>query len=205
MTVSKTACLGGCLLLILTGSAVADSAFSKLRPMSPIGASKNEPPRNYLGASLGSATTDEFCDGLADCGNDGKSWKAFAGVRMNENIVLESGYVDFGKQTGLDTSGEISQQATAFTVAGVAGIPLSEQIELFGKAGMARWSVEQTINTNQTETTGSDVLVGVGGNYNLGDNMGIRAEWERFKDVGSKDGKAGDIDLLSLGFTFSSL
>lgn len=209
MTLSRTTSVAGCILLMLAGNVLANSSgtspFSKLKPMTPIGSSGNDQPVNYLGASLGSVTTDGFCAGLANCGNSGKSWKAFAGVRMNENIVLEGGYVDFGTQSGTDANGEVSQQATAFTATGVAGIPVSEQIELFGKAGMARWTVEQSASASKAESTGSDILVGVGANYNLGDNMGVRAEWERFKGVGNTAGQQNDIDLLSLGFTFSSL
>lgn len=209
MTISRATCLAGCTLLVLAcnvfAEASADSPFSKIKPMSPIGGSQNAQAPNYLGASIGSTTTDGFCSDLSACENSDKSWKVFAGVRMNENIVVEGGYVDFGTQSGTDASGNVSQQATAFTAAGVAGIPVSEQIEVFGKAGMARWTVEKTDSTGAAENTGTDVLVGVGANYNLGDNMGVRAEWERFKDVGSTAGQEGDIDLLSLGFTFSSL
>lgn len=208
MTTSRTAMAIGCFLLLLTGAALAESSaspFSKLKPMTPIGASENEKAPNYLGASMGSTTTAGFCDGLANCDNSDKSWKAYAGIRMNDNLVLEGGYVDFGKQTGADTNGEVSQQASAFTAAGVAGVPISDQIEVFGKAGLARWTVEQTDSTGSAKTSSADVLVGVGASYDLGDNMGVRAEWERFKDVGGKTGRGSDIDLMSLGLTFSSL
>ncbi len=207
MTISKTTGLAGCILCVLAGNLLAETAGSPpFSPMSPMGGSNKAQAPNYLGASIGSTTTNGFCDGLSACENSDKSWKAFAGVRMNENIVLESGYVDFGKQAGVDASGgNVSQQATAFTAAAVAGIPMNEQIELFGKAGMARWTAEQTDRTGVTESKGTDVLVGAGANYDLGDNMGIRAEWERFKDIGSKAGQDGDIDLMSLGFIFSSL
>ncbi|OQX12384.1 MAG: hypothetical protein BWK73_15135 [Thiothrix lacustris] len=173
--------------------------------MSPIGMNSNAKAPNYLGASIGTTTTDGFCDGLNACENGDKSWKGFAGVRMNDNIVLEAGYVDFGKQSGTATTGNVSQQASAFTTAAVAGIPMNDHIELFGKAGIARWTLEQSDSSGTVENTGTDVLVGVGADYNLGDNMGVRAEWERFKDVGDAAAHASDIDLLSLGFIFSSL
>ncbi|UOG91501.1 MAG: outer membrane beta-barrel protein [Candidatus Thiothrix sulfatifontis] len=207
MTISNTAALAVCLFSVLSSAAMADnsSPFSKIKPMSPIGMNSNAKAPNYLGASIGTTTTDGFCDPLSDCDNGDKSWKAFAGVRMNDNIVLEAGYVDFGKQSGTATTGNISQQASAFTTAAVAGIPMNDQIELFGKAGIARWTLEQTDSSGTVDNTGTDVLVGVGADYNLGDNMGVRAEWERFKDVGDTAAHANDIDLLSLGFIFSSL
>lgn len=207
MTISRIPCVAGCALLVLGAAAWAEaSPGMSAKPFSPIApASSSSQAPNYLGASIGSTTTDGFCDGLSACENSDKSWKAYAGVRMNDNLVLEGGYVDFGKQSGTTSTGAISQQATAFTATGVASVPLTDQIEAFGKAGVARWTVEQTAAGTATESTGTDVLVGIGANYDLGDNMGVRAEWERYKDIGNQDSHAGDIDLMSLGFTFSSL
>ncbi|MGB5599755.1 MAG: outer membrane beta-barrel protein [Thiothrix litoralis] len=210
MTISKATCLAGYTLLVLTCSvfaeASANSAFAKSAPMAPIGGSQTAKAPNYLGASIGKTTTDGFCQDLTACASTDKSWKAFAGVRMNDNIVLESSYVNFGKQSGMDTSGTVSHKPSAYTAAAVAGIPVSDAIEAFGKAGMAHWTVEHTNSSTVVENTGNNIMVGLGANYDLGDNMGIRAEWERYKDVGTTTTQqAGDIDLLSLGFTFSSL
>lgn len=194
---------------MLTGSvftqASANSTFAKSAPMAPISSSSTAKAPNYLGASISKATTDGFCSGVADCENANQSWKAFAGVRANDNIVLESSYVDFGQQSGTDANGATSQQATAFTAAALASIPVSDQIGVFGKAGMARWTLEHTNSTGTTKSTGTDMMIGAGADYDFGDNMGLRAEWERYKDIGSTEGQSGDIDLLSLGFLFSSL
>lgn len=207
MTISKTATLVVCLISALANTAMAgdSSPFSKIKPMSPIGMDTNAKAPNYLGASIGTTTTDKFCNELSACDNGDKRWKAFAGVRMNDNIVLEAGYVDFGEQSGTTTTGDVNQHASAFTTAAVASISMNNQIELFGKGGVARWALKQTENNTTVEDTGTDVLVGVGADYNLGNNMGVRAEWERFKDVGGAAAHANDIDLLSLGFMFSSL
>jgi opacity protein-like surface antigen len=211
MTMIKTTCLAGCTLLVLTCNVFAEvsanSAFAKSAPMAAIngGANSAQAP-NYLGASIGSTTTDGFCNGLSACESTAKSWKAFAGVRMNENIVLESGYVDFGKQAGIASNGStVGQQASAYTAAAIAGVPVNDQIEAFGKAGVARWAVDTTTSTTTTASKGTDVLIGAGANYDFGNNMGVRAEWERYKDVGSDATHNNDIDLLSLGFIFSSL
>lgn len=209
MTISRMTCLAGCAVLVLNAVAWADASpgmsAKPFTPLSPMGGLASNQAPNYLGASIGSPTTDGFCAGVGNCDNSDKSWKVFTGVRMNENLVLEGGYVDFGKQSGTLTGGTLSQQASAFTAAGVVGIPLADQIEAFGKAGVARWTVEQAAAGSTTEDTGTDVLVGIGANYDLGDNMGVRAEWERYKDIGQQDNHGGDIDLMSLGFTFSSL
>lgn len=174
-------------------------------PLSPLGSTGTQAP-NYLGASIGKTSTDGFCATLTQCDNTETSWKTFAGVRVNENLVLEGSYIDFGKQTGFSKTGTPNtQQASAFSVGAVAGIPVAAQIEAFGKAGLARWTHEYQQNNSSAETTGTDVFIGAGANYDLGSNMGVRAEWERYKDIGNPSIQSNDIDLLSLGFTFSSL
>ncbi len=179
--------------------AAGNGVFKALTPTS-----SSDKAENYLGGSIGQSSADGFCASLQNCENGDKSWKLFAGIRMNENIVLEGGYVNFGEQTGQLTGNTVTQNARAFTATAVAGYSMNEQIELFGKAGIARWSQEFAENGSKSDSAGSDVLVGIGANYDLGDNTGIRAEWERFKDVGDAVSK-GDIDLLSVGVVFSSL
>ncbi len=193
------------LSLASTTAAAGSSSANVFKPLTPLDA--DEQANNYLGASIGQSSSDDFCQDLQDCTNNDKNWKLFAGMRLNENIVLEGGYANLGTLQGKDPSGNaVSQDTTAFTVAGVAGFPLNDQIEVFGKAGAARWSAQHHSVSGDDKETGTDVLVGAGANYDLGDNMGIRAEWERFKDVGKPSlDTSGDIDLLSVGVTFSSL
>lgn len=197
---------GAALLLVCTVSAnsnVFAAGNGPFKPISPVTDNSGK-AENYLGGSIGQSSADGFCKSLQNCETGDKSWKLFAGIRLNDNIVLEGGYVNFGNQTGQNSGNDISQKASAFTTAAVAGFPMNEQIELFGKAGIARWSQEYMEAGVKSDSSGTDVLVGAGANYDLGENMGIRAEWERFKDVGNATNK-GDVDLLSVGVTFSSL
>ncbi|MFZ1342861.1 outer membrane beta-barrel protein [Thiothrix eikelboomii] len=161
------------------------------------------PATNYLGASLGTASS-EFCTGLNNCGETSNTWKAYSGVRMSDKIFIEAAYVKFGEQQGLDGSTKISSNAKGYSTAGVVTYPLNAQIELFGKAGMWWWESEQKSTAGTQATDGSDILLGVGANYNLGDNMGVRAEWERYQRSQGSAAKQA-LDLLSVGVTFSSL
>ena len=111
-----------------------------------------------------------------------------------------------GRERGKDANNKnYEQSASAFTTAAVAGYSVNQELELFGKAGVARWKSDQTLASGNTKDSGVDLLVGAGASYDLGNNIGVRAEWERYKDVGAPNVKQGDIDLLSVGVTFSSL
>lgn len=206
MKISQTAGFTVSILMLLTAQmATAGTPVSPFKALQPVGPASDNQANNYLGAGMGKVSTGSFCEALENCDEGDKSWKVFAGVRLNENIVLEGSYVDFGEQSGLAGTDEISQKVTAFTTTAVAGFPLNEQIDIFGKAGMARWSAETAGIAGNTDSNGTDVMVGMGTNYKLSESMGVRAEWERYKDIAITDGQESDIDLLSLGITFSSL
>lgn len=200
----------GLLLLVSQNPAWAElpangMSAKPFTPLTPSGSDSTQAP-NYLGISIGKISTDAFCTPLTQCDNAETSWKTFAGVRINENLVLEGSYIDFGKQSGISMAATSdTQQASAFSLGAVAGVPVAAQIEAFGKAGLARWTHEYQQHNVSKTTTGTDLFIGAGAHYDLGSNMGVRAEWERYKDVGNPNLQSNDIDLLSLGFTFSSL
>jgi opacity protein-like surface antigen len=43
---------------------------------------------------------------------------------------------------------------------------------------------------------------GIGASYSFTRNLALRAEFERFLDVGDSDTGEGDVDLISIGVTF---
>ncbi|TXH70509.1 MAG: porin family protein [Thiothrix sp.] len=162
------------------------------------------PTPNYMGASLGTASS-EFCTGLNHCGETNNTWKAYTGVRLNDKIFIEGSYVQFGEQQGIDANNNKASSSTkGYSTVGVVTYPLNNQIELFGKAGMWWWKNEHKKSTGTTATDGSDILLGAGANYNLGNNMGVRAEWERYQ-ISQDSATKQPLDLLSVGVTFSSL
>lgn len=202
MMYSKAVGLTSVLCLLLpTVSQANNAVFNPL-----LRSSTPAKPDNYLGASIGQTQANGYCDEFAKCDDAGKSWKAYMGVRFNENIVLETGYTKFGKQTAKDADNKnFAQNASAFTTAAVVGYSVNQELELFGKAGVARWKVSQDLPNAKADESGMDILMGAGASYDLGNNIGVRAEWERYKDVGTPKIQKGDIDLLSVGVTFSSL
>ena len=199
MMYSKTLGLSSLVWLLIPTLSQANNSFNPLR-------STQAKPDNYLGASIGQTQANGYCENFAQCDEAAKSWKAYMGVRFNENMVLETGYTKFGKQTAKDSSNQTFEQtASAFTTAAVVGYSINPELEVFGKAGVARWKATQDLPSATADESGMDILMGAGASYDLGNNIGVRAEWERYKDIGTPKIKQGDIDLLSVGVTFSSL
>lgn len=167
---------------------------------------KNQLPANYLGASIGSSDSSAACKNLSDCGESSSTWKVYSGVRLTDSVMLEGGYVNFAEQAGKDSAGgRVSAELSGYTSAAVAQFPVSDKIIAFGKAGVFFWDSESKNSAGQSSHEGKDLFFGAGASYTLGDNLALRAEWERFEGIKQHSDSEELVDLLSLGVGFSSL
>ncbi len=171
----------------------------------------------YGGGSYGK--TDAICD-KSDDGCEGNGWKIFGGYKLTDNIAVEGGYYNLGESeqkgvaftdaaTSISGTTDMSVKASGIGLTGVYSVPVMDNFEVFGKAGVMIWDAEAEL-TNTVATGGSalpsitdsvdgtDAMFGVGANYNFTENWGVRGEYEK---VG------GDLDagIYSVGATFSSL
>lgn len=146
----------------------------------------------YLGAGFGTAnyTEDEFDD--SDTGI-----KFFGGLRSGENFGVELSYLDFGKQEANFYGFDASVEITGVGVSIVGFLPINDDFELFGKAGVLAWDVDVTLDSYTASDDGSDLFLGFGASYRLAEQFAIRAEWE-FVDL---DG--ADLDMLSISAQFN--
>jgi OOP family OmpA-OmpF porin len=157
----------------------------------------------YAGASLGQMEAEGACPGGFSCDKKDTAWKIFGGYRINRNFAAEVFYANLGKVTVSATVpgvGTVSAEGKLQSIGAAAlGIwPVGEQFEVFGKLGIAS-SDNKTSATGPGVTasgsgSGSDIVFGVGGTYNLSRNVGVRAEWERFND--------SEVNVLSIGVQY---
>lgn len=185
----------------------------------------------YGGVSAGQATTNcmihDFvtyvdraqgnagADYQKDCDTNG--WKVYGGYKVTDMIAVEGGYYSLGdsKETETVPEGTISADGSAsgLGLSAVASLPVVENLEVFGKAGLMKWQSEGTIvatpvngvsKTATAEADGTSLLLGVGAHYKFTDNWGVRGEYERFtrQDINKEDRNVG---IMSVGATFSTL
>ena len=137
-------------------------------------------------------------------------WKFLGGYHFNEYFGAELAYFDARKlpiKVAGATLGNLD--LSGFTFAGVFRYPLTSQFNLFAKGGGFIWSAEaewtsdviaatQILGRTLTnvETDGISYVVGAGAEYEVIDNLSLRAEWERLDADGS-------IDFLSLGLLYN--
>jgi len=185
----------------------------------------------YVGASASHLIADQMSKGTINqalqqqglavstthADESASGWKMFAGYRFHPNWALEGGYSNLGSY---DFEGQViadpgSVQARFkandwhVTVLGI--MPLNDDWEVFGKAGVGYWRTQlQASGTfsaqgaQQVKTHGTSPVFGVGALLRLSNNLSARAEWERFLRVGEASGTGkADIDSASLGLQYN--
>lgn len=156
----------------------------------------------YGGASIGQSYIDscistETAQGSTDCDRESEdnAWKVFGGYKVMPNLGFEGSYIDFGEIS--DKNNSSNREATGFNVSAIGFAPVAENLELFGKLGIARWE-EQVYSPatphNKVIIEDSGLTIGAGANFNVTPNFGIRGEFEHFDDF--------DRNLLTVGGTF---
>jgi OOP family OmpA-OmpF porin len=162
----------------------------------------------YIGGSIGQAQADGFCDSepgftVTSCDDKDTGWKAFVGYRVNRNFAVEGSYMNGGELGGTVNSffgtGTVKTDVTAWGIAALGILPVSERVELFGKLGFVRGESDSDVSVNGTpipsdDDSGTELAYGFGAVFNLTRSLGIRAEWENIDDA--------DISMLSIGIQY---
>ena len=215
------------LLMVAMTTFSASSAFAGGSLFGESSSSDDGAGAMYGGASIGQVS-DGTCNSVVDQGGallgdincpTPSAWKVFGGYKVAPNLAVEGAYVDLGESAsdgtipvipGLNTvanATNLTSTATGVNVSGVASVAATDQINLFGKAGMMMWDKETSVTvknvgstaatvTQKTATDGVDLSLGAGAEYKINDNWGVRGEVEHFDGLNA--------NLYSAGATFTT-
>jgi OOP family OmpA-OmpF porin len=140
-----------------------------------------------------------------------KGWKLFVGYQYNPRLAFELSYTalgDFTLNADITSpgSGTLSDKVSpkAWCLSALGSTLPQNNFSFTGRAGICHWddnfggthTIAMVETPEEPNSTGTGLLLGFGVNYDLGNNMSVRAEWERYFDV-IHDKK--DADLLSIG------
>lgn len=199
-------------LIVLLATATAPTFAGNVYVVGSVGLSTFDIDKNELDNVLTTVGVTGLSSSL-DKRDTG--YKVQVGYQFNQNFALEGGYVDLGKAsysanyTGGSATANV--EASGLNVSALGIMPINESFSVFGKLGVIRAKVEE--NGIATDTGGSasgsasstdwKPNFGIGGTYNINTQLGIRAEYERFNQLGDSDttGEA-DVDLLSAGVVY---
>lgn len=146
----------------------------------------------YIGAGFGSAEIETA---------DDSSTKIFGGYRQT-NFGFEAAYHDFGKQEETQFGLTAAVEITGIELAAAGFMPVSQTFDLFGKIGMLLWDADLSLTGFPSiSEDGSDLIFGVGAQYNPAKNVSIRIEFQTTSlDVSGVD---FDTDIISIGAAYN--
>jgi OOP family OmpA-OmpF porin len=145
----------------------------------------------YVGGSVGQGEQKFDC-GSSDCDRKDTAWRLFGGYRFHPNFSAELGYADLGtaKFGGTDV------ETKAWDLSALGAFPLGNQFSLFGRLG----GYHATTDAGSLSEDKNGLTYGLGAQYDLNRNLGLRAEWQRYHKVGGGDlGQEANADMLSVG------
>lgn len=127
-----------------------------------------------------------------------------AGYRFNRNVAAEGGITGYGDSTLVDGSGSSTARQGDMRFLAVGILPLNQNFELFGKAGLGLHSVRMRgtgayPSTSEPHTTGN-IILGFGAQVNFTPRFGMRLQYESLGKAKSSETDPGaDISRVSIG------
>lgn len=157
-----------------------------------LGQSRTSFGSEFRGATPGDVTSYDKSD---------MAYKLFAGYEINKYFAVEGGYADLGDpQVNVTYVGgwdKMTQESSAWFVVGKGTLPINEQFNVFGKLGVSRNKVKSigTDNTGGKDTVSDsrmEAVYGVGAEYNVTKQVGVRMEYENFGKFGDYNAATGN-------------
>lgn len=183
----------------------------------------------YAGAGIGWSSVDLSDSVLPVTGatastlskdEDDTGYKLFAGYRFNQNLAVEGSWTDLGKFSATrnvtapavgSVTGNVKTNGWNVDVVGL--LPLQNNFTLYGKVGAFFSTTKTSLSTSgavvlaagtdpNRKKSETNVKWGLGAEYDFSKTTALRAEWERFENVGDNRTGESDVDLLSVGLQF---
>jgi len=133
------------------------------------------------------------------------SWKIYGGFRpLGFPLGAEVEYIDLGSSDGSTYYGPAHASAKAFGAFAVGYLPIPvPEIDVYGKAGVARWQFDGSIPENGVfglSDNGADFAWGAGLQVHFLGRFAARVEYEHFNVR-----EADDVQLYSVGVSYTFL
>ena len=153
----------------------------------------------FVGASVGSSHLDEDFSGV-NLDTDASAYRIAGGFRFG-NLGLEVGYQDFGDFDETIVIGPVSSRtgisADGWTLGGSLGMPLSDQLSLFGRAGVFFWDADVTVDGFSVDVPDDEnPYYGGGARFDVSRNFSLVGDWTRYEL------DTVNTDVISIGFEY---
>ena len=184
------------------------------------GTAQAQGPTGYFGGGLGQTRAldlqNSACSQLEDVFDSGFScsvdeskaaFRFFGGAQFNEYMAAEANLVYLGNFEGLargTIGGFADRLHFSFEASGLSGdfvgtLPMTKEFALLGRLGAFLWSVSDIYDEVKS---GVSLDYGVGVQFDFTRNVGLRAEYVRYQDVGTNLIGKSDLDFTSLSLIY---
>jgi hypothetical protein len=147
----------------------------------------------YIGGDLG-RSSESYDPYTFNAYGANVGYDIAVGYRPFDALAGELNYTSFGRATAGENY--VDTNAVGLFALGYLPVPV---VDLYGRLGLADWRSGATSPGLSFTRTGADVAYGLGGGMHFG-SIGVRVEYTRFTVS-----HANDIDLASIGLTWSLL
>lgn len=157
----------------------------------------------YVGLHFGQAQAKDACDDLSgagvSCDDKDTAFRILGGFQLNKNFAVELGYNDFGEVSASGPGGSASIEAKAWELTAVGSWPFTPNFSAYGKLGLYRGDTDATAPGVSASETNTDLTYGIGVRWDFTKNLGVRAEYQIYQDVGGGDIGESDVNVMSVG------
>lgn len=139
----------------------------------------------YAGITLGNGKPNVTPTALAVSKSSSFIYGGLAGYQYNRNLAVEVQFTGVGKAT--DVAGNTAK-ADALSLTAVGLLPLNESFELLGKLGVASAKTTTSAGATNLGASRTGLTYGIGAQYNVTKNLGLRLVWDRYAVATSNAG-----------------
>lgn len=132
----------------------------------------------YLGGGVGYSLVngEDYTPASNDIDKEHASWKGIVGIKFNSVFAIEGQYIDFGAAN--QNTDEV--KASGWTAGVALDLLQSKPVTPYVKVGALFWETDSRFSSISRNADGTDLTYGLGLRFNLGENLAIRTEYERF-------------------------
>lgn len=138
----------------------------------------------YVAGDFGKMTYGNSNPGGAEFSNP-NAMRISGGYHFSPIFAVEGGYAAIGDSTLNSGTGSAKITNSALQVAAIGTYPVSDTFDLFGKLGVSINSIKASgtgsmSGLNVSHSTSWSSMIGIGVQYNVNRQLGIRAQYEKF-------------------------
>jgi OOP family OmpA-OmpF porin len=164
-----------------------------------------------IGAELNSAG---FTHNGVTADSSDTAWKVFFGYQFNRNLAAEVSFVDLGAFAvttrasnpvpggGIattDVNSKVKVRSSLPQVSALGILPIGDRFSVHGRLGFHTLETSYSVLSVSGNKRKVGLNYGLGAGFEINRTFGIRAEWERFANVGDSNIGTRDADLVSVG------